>query len=92
MLTDKDIVKLAANFTQTLATKEDLKKLATKEDLKKLATKEDLKKLATKVDELDQKADKILEFADGIEETTEDHEKRLKQIEALPSIAHQLKK
>ncbi|MEK7616431.1 MAG: hypothetical protein AAB414_00045 [Patescibacteria group bacterium] len=82
-MNDSDINKLAAKLT---------KSLAIKDDLKELATKEDLKKLERKIDELDGKADTILEFAEAVDETVSGHEKRLKRIEAVPVIAHQIKK
>lgn len=101
-MTDEEVTKIALILSDALATKEDLKDLATKEDLRVLATKEDLnvvrlelkgvvkeevKRLEVKIDELDKKADVILNYADNISETVDDHEKRLKRIESLPIIA-----
>lgn len=84
-MTDKDIAKLASKLTLSLATKGDIKKLESKMD--------DVDaRLGGKMDELDKKADIILEFAEAVDETTADHEKRLKRIEAIPVIAHQIKK
>lgn len=93
-MTDKDITKLASKLTQSLATKEDLKELATKEDIKRLEKKIDEvdKRLGNKIDEVDKKASSIMEFASGIDETTTNHEKRLKRIEQIPAVAHQIKK
>lgn len=48
--------------------------------------------LGKKIDELNVKADTIMQFADEGDKTTADHEKRLKRIEAVPVIAHQIKK
>lgn len=99
-MSDENVVKLISKLTKSLVTKEDLKALATKEDLKSLATKEelkvlaskeDIKKLKDKIDYLNTKADTILEFAEAVDETTMDHEKRLKRIEKIPAVAHQLK-
>lgn len=101
-MTDEEITKLALKLNESLATKEDLNRFATKEDLKNLATKGDLKnleikldkrveKLESKMDELNSKTDTILEFAEAIEETTANHEKRLTKIESMPTIAHQIK-
>lgn len=70
-MTDKDITKLASKLTESLATKDDIK-----------GVKQDIKSLENKIDYLDSKADTILEFAEAVDETTADHEKRLKRIEA----------
>ncbi len=69
-MNDDDITKLATKLSESLATKDDLKNLATKKDL----------------EQLEHKVDVILEFATAIEETTSDHEKRLKKLESTPSI------
>lgn len=74
-MTDKDITKLASKLTESLATKDDIK--GVKQDIKSLENK-----LENKIDYLDSKADTILEFAEAVDETTADHEKRLKRIEA----------
>jgi hypothetical protein len=81
-MTDEDITKLANKLTVNLATKEDLKLLATNVDLKRLEVK---------IDELDAKTDVILSYASGIDEVSEEHGKRLKRIESLPTVAHELK-
>lgn len=73
-MTDKDIVKLASRLTESLATKDDLKRLE------------------GKIDELNIKTDTILEFAEEVDKTVYDHEERLKNIEAVPVIAHQIKR
>lgn len=83
-MTDKDITKLASRLTKSLATKEDIKNLELKVDIH-------IKRLEKKIDYLDAKTDTILEFAEAVDETTVDHEKRLKRIEAVPVIAHQIK-
>lgn len=95
-MTDEDIIKLASKLTQSLATKEDLKVLEVRLESKisGLGKKIDEvdKKLSKKIDDLNDKADSILVFADGVDETTTDHGKRLDRIEAIPVIAHQIKK
>lgn len=73
-MTDKDIAKLASRLTESLATKDDLKRLE------------------GKIDELNIKTDTILEFAEEVDKTVHDHEERLKNIEAVPVIAHQIKR
>lgn len=95
-MTDEEITKIALKLSGALVTKEDIKGLATKEDLRNLATKEDLSKvkedvemLNLKIDKLDEKADGILNYVYNINETVDDHEKRLKRIESLPIIAHE---
>ena len=72
-------------------TDEDITKLASKLT-DSLATKKDLQKLENKMDELKDKVDTILEFTEGLDETATDHEKRLKKIDSIPVIAHQIKK
>ncbi len=94
-MTDKDIAKLASRLAESLATKEDLKEV--KVDIKSLEgninkLEGKIDELEGKIDELDSKTDTILEFAEGVDETSMDHEKRLKKIEAIPVIAHQIKK
>ncbi|OGE32904.1 hypothetical protein A3C59_01730 [Candidatus Daviesbacteria bacterium RIFCSPHIGHO2_02_FULL_36_13] len=93
-MNDADITKLAAKLTKSLATQDNIKEI--KDDLKELATKTDLnmvkdniKRLEKKIDYLDDKTNVILNFAENV---NEDHEKRLKRIERVPVIAHQLKK
>lgn len=54
-MNDKDIAKLAAKLTVSLATKEDIKDLRT--DLKT-----DIKRLEGKINDLDQKANTILQL------------------------------
>ena len=51
--------------------------------------KDNIKRLEKKIDYLDDKTNVILNFAENV---NEDHEKRLKRIERVPVIAHQLKK
>lgn len=82
-MTDEDINKLASKLTQSLATKDDLRDLATKKELRNLATRGDINRLEKKIDELDKKADSILEFADGVDDDLQDHKKRLKRLEAI---------
>lgn len=77
-MTDEDITKLASRLTKTLATKEDLNGVE--------------KRLNSKLDALNDKANTILEYADNIEEIVQDHEKRLKRVEAVPVVAHNLNK
>ena len=50
------------------------------------------KDLATKKDigRIEEKVDTLLRYADAIEETTADHEKRLIKIESIPTIACKL--
>lgn len=72
-------------------TDEEIVKLAVTLE-ESLATKDDVKRLERKIDEIDQNTKTILKYADAIEETTDDHEKRLKNLEAIPSIAHQINK
>ncbi len=95
-MTDEDINKLASRLTKSLATKEDLEPFATKDDLKSFATKDDIKRLERRlerrIDNLDKKADSILEFADAVDETVTNHDKRLKRIESIPVIAHHIKR
>ena len=91
-MTDEDINKLAAKLTKSLATKEDLESLVTKEDLKYLATKEDIKRLEKKIDDVDKKASSIFVFAEGVDEVSTDHERRLNELESISTIAHQIKK
>lgn len=55
-MNDADITKLAAKLTVSLATKEDIKDL-------KIELKSDIRRLEGKIDDLDQKADTILQFA-----------------------------
>lgn len=57
-----------------------------------LATRDDIHQLKDKIDILDDKTNQILKYADAIEETTTNHEKRLNQIESTPTVAHELKK
>lgn len=85
MLTNDDIKKL----TTLLATKEDVKLLE-----ERVFNKIDEvdKKLSRKIDEVDKKADVILRYADAIEEATDDLDKRLKKVEAVPAIAHLINK
>lgn len=71
-------------------TDEDINKLVFRLT-KSLATKEDIKRLEGKIEELDEKTDIILEFAEAVDETTTDHEKRLRRIESVPAIAHNIK-
>ena len=80
-MNDDDIAKLATKLTQSLATKDDIKML-----------QGDIKRLETKIDEVDHKADVILKYADGIEETVVDLDKRVNKIEAIPLIAHNINK
>lgn len=86
-MNDKDIAKLAAKLTVSLATKDDINGL--KGDINGL--KGDIKRLEEKIDNLDQKADTILHFAEAVDESTDNHEKRLRAIERVPIIAHGLK-
>lgn len=72
-------------------TDEDITKLAN-QLTQSLATKEDIKGLRFALDELNAKSDTILEFAEGIDETVADHEKRLKAIELIPAIAQSITK
>ena len=83
-MTDEDVNKLVSKLSKSLATKEDIREV--KVDIQRLETR-----LGKKMDELNVKADTIMEFAEAVDETTSDHEKRLKRIEAVPVIAHQIK-
>ena len=91
-MADDDITKLIAGLTKSLVTKDDIRELATKEDVR--VVKEDIRRLETrlvkKMDELNTKADTIMEFADEVDKIAVDHEKRLKKIENIPVIAHQI--
>ena len=49
-------------------------------------------KLSAQIKEVNEKADTILKYADEIEKTTDDHEKRLNRIEVVPVIAHEIDK
>ena len=69
---------------------EDIAKLAAKLTVT-LATKEDIEKLDKKIDKLNQKADTILNFAEEVDNSVFDHEERLKRIESIPMVAHELK-
>ncbi len=94
-MNDDDIAKLATKLTQSLATKDDIKML--QGDIKMLQgdikmLQGDIKRLETKIDEVDHKADVILKYADGIEETVVDLDKRVNKIEAIPLIAHNINK
>lgn len=84
-MNDADITKLAAKLTVSLATKDDIKMLEGKIDSTN-------SKLGKKIDILDKKIDKVLEYAQAIDETVGKHEKRLRNIERIPIIAHELKK
>lgn len=84
-MNDKDIIKLAAKLTESLATKDDIK--GVKDDIKRIEQKFD-----GKFKELNEKADTILEFAEHVDETVFEHEKKLKDIERIPVIAHELRK
>ena len=86
-MTDEEINTLATKLAETLATKEDISRLEGK--VNNLEGKVD--NLEGKVDELDNKADTILKFVEGVDEISVDQEKRLKRIEAIPTIAHQIK-
>ncbi|MFA5933585.1 MAG: hypothetical protein WCV81_05720 [Microgenomates group bacterium] len=101
-MNDADIAKLAAKLMVSVATKEDLKSLATKEDIKMLEGRiDDLDtKLSKKINVLDKKIDIVLEYAQNIDETVHNHEKRLSEacdlmilrnIERIPVVAHELK-
>lgn len=103
-MNDEDVAKLVSKLSKSLATKDDIKELATKVDLNRLESRIDEVdsrlgrkitnlgiNLGKKIDELNKKADTIMEFAEAVDETTADHEKRLKRIEAVPVIAHQIK-
>lgn len=81
-MNDEDITKLAAKLTQSLATKDDISEL--KNDITKLAAQADFLRLEEKVDE-------ILKHVEGLGDTDDDHEIRLKRIENIPTIAQQLK-
>lgn len=77
-MNDADITKLAAKLTVSLATKEDIQQLE--------------KKLTQMINKLDKKADTILQFAEEVDDVTVDHEQRIKKLESIPVITHQLKK
>ena len=80
VMTDKDIIKLAAKLTKSLATSDDIREV--KEEIRQvkeqMATKGELKKVKEKVDYLNDKTSVILELVENI---NEDHEKRLKRLE-----------
>lgn len=84
-MSDEDIAKLAARLTKSLATKEDIKDLKTE-------LKADLKRLDGKIDEVDKNVRTVLEFAEAVDETTTGLDKRLRAVERIPAIAHQIKK
>lgn len=86
-MNDDDITKLAAKLTASLATKDDIKDI--KSDIGDIRS--DIKGLEEKIDDLDQKADTILQFTEAVDETTDDHEERLRNIEHIPVIVHELK-
>ena len=80
---------------KTKATKVDMQRLERKVDEidhKTKATKVDMQRLERKIDEIDHKTNTVLEFAKEVDETAFDHEKRLKRIEIIPVIAHQIEK
>lgn len=79
-MNDDEIAKLAAQLTVSLATKDDIKDLKT-----------DIEKLERKIDNLDQKANTILEFAEAVDETTTSLNQRLRKVESISIIAHELK-
>lgn len=87
-MNDEDITKLAAKLSISLASKEDLQELKTelKVDIRKLEVK-----LGSKIDKLDQKINTVLKFAEAVDETTADIDRRVKRIERIPVIAHELK-
>lgn len=76
-MNDEDIAKLAAKLGEVIASKEDLNV--------------GLNKVETKIEEVNQKADLILKYADGIDDSVTDHEKRLKAIESVSVVAHELR-
>ncbi len=101
-MTDEDIANLLAKLTKSLATKEDINTVRQdlKEDidsLKEDVVKVELRlghkietletKLERKIEALNSKADTILEFAEGVDETASDHEKRLRRIETTSVTA-----
>lgn len=71
-------------------TDEEINKLALKITAN-VATKEDIQSLKQDLGRLEDKMDTILELAEGTEEEVQAHEKRLKYIERIPAIAHELK-
>lgn len=87
-MNDEDIAKLAARLTTSLATKDDIRDL--KGDINGL--KVDIKRLEVKIDKVDQKADTILQFAEAVDEIVDKHEKKLRRIESIPVIAHEIRK
>lgn len=72
-------------------TDDDITKLVAKL-IVSLATKADIKRLEKKIDDLDKKADTILEHSEAVDEGVDKHEKRLRNIERIPIIANELKK
>ena len=98
-MNDGDIAKLVSKLNKSLVTKDDLRKL--EDGLEGRIDEADSRlgrkiadlgiKLGKKLDELNTKADTIMEFAQAVDETATDHEKRLKRIETVPAILHQIK-
>lgn len=78
-MNDDEVTKLAAKLTVSLATKDDIKDLKT-----------NIKRLERKIDDLDQKADTILQFAEAVDETTTEIDQRVRGMESIPVIAHEL--
>lgn len=100
-MTEEDIVKLAMKLSGSLATKDDVDSIkediaSVKQDVSELkqdvtGLKQEVTRLDGKITELDSKVDTVLEFASHVDETTDDHEKRITDIEAVPLVAHELK-
>lgn len=109
MLTDKDIAKLAASLTESLATKGDINDIKEdvhgikddifniKDDIKDVKDnfnniRVDVRRLESKIGEVDNKVEQVLKYADAIEETTSDHENRIKKLEIISTVAHKITK
>ncbi len=105
-MNDKDITKLVTRLIEAVASKDDIQEVKVdvqgikkdvggiKEDMQEV--KDDIKrierKFGDKFKELNEKADTILEFAEHVDETVFEHEKKLKDIGKIPVIAHELRK
>lgn len=84
-MTDKDITKLAAKLTKSLATQENVSEIKNEIAEVKEKVQEVYRKLDKRIAIVEEKADGILELVDNI---NEDHEKRLKRLEkSVPAAA-----
>ncbi len=98
-MTTQDIDAIIAKLSKTLATKEDITMLdhniqRLEIELNRLDSKIEKFSLYTKfyLKQIDNNVDTVLSFAEEVDKATTDHEKRLNNIEAIPVIAHELRK